>query len=114
MPGIWPTREARGAARGEDRGEAFNPLPVRIQTPINVDVLARYLDYYPCQGTRDYLVEGFRNGFDIGFRGSFTDDNSRPRNLRSGLDNAQLVGEAILKIGNVRLTDRECQAAYGH
>ena len=76
--------------------EVFTPLP-RILSPINVDVLKRYLESYPCPGTRDYLVSGFRYGFDIGFRGTFTDPNTRPRNLRSALDNADLVTEAILK-----------------
>ena len=52
---------------------------------------------YPCPGTRDYLVHGFRHGFDIGFRGSFEDPNARPRNLRSALDNVDLVNEAIWK-----------------
>ena len=73
----------------------FNPLPLKIQTPINVEVLARYLRDYPCPGTRDYLISGFTHGFDIGFRGSFEDTNNRPRNLRSARDNAAQVTEAI-------------------
>ena len=42
-------------------------------------------------------MHGFRYGFDIGFRGSFDDPNARPRNLRSALNNADLVSEAIFK-----------------
>ena len=60
-------------------------------------MLARYLASYPCPGTRDYLIAGFSHGFDIGFRGSFDDPNSRPRNLRSALDHEESVTEAIVK-----------------
>ena len=75
----------------------FNPLPLSIVSPIKVDVLEKYLEKYPCQGTREYLVSGFRYGFDIGFRGSFDDPNSRPRNLLSARKNVDQVTEAIAK-----------------
>ena len=77
--------------------ENFNPLPLNIVSPIKVDVLEKLLKHYPCPGSRDYLVSGFRYGFDIGFRGSFEDPNSRPRNLLSARNNVEQVSEAIVK-----------------
>ena len=74
--------------------EKFNPLPLTIKSPIKVEVLEKYLEHYPCPSTRDYLLVGFREGFDIGFRGSFTDPNSRPRNLLSARENVDQVSEA--------------------
>ena len=88
---IGQARDKQAATR------PFCPLPVKIITPIKVPVLERYLEQYPCPGTRDYLVAGFRDGFDIGFRGSFEDTNSRPRNLWSARNNAEKVTEAIFK-----------------
>ena len=75
----------------------FNPLPLSIISPINVEVLDKFLENYPCQSTRDYLVSGFRYGFDIGFRGTFDDPNARPRNLLSARNNVEQVTEAIAK-----------------
>ena len=75
----------------------FNPLPLRIITPINVDVLERYLQRYPCPGSREYLLAGFRHGFDIGYRGTFQNVDSRPENLRSARDNPEGVTQAIAK-----------------
>ena len=77
--------------------QKFNPLPLSVVSPINVDVLEKFLKHYPCPGSRDYLVSGFRNGFDIGFRGTFDDPNSRPPNLLSARNNAEQVTEAIAK-----------------
>ena len=42
-------------------------------------------------------MAGFRHGFDIGFRGTFTEVDSRPRNLRSARENVDGVSEAIAK-----------------
>ena len=75
----------------------FTPLPLRIISPIKLAVLEHYLREYPCPGTTQFLLSGFRHGFDIGFRGSFSNDNARPRNLRSAMDNADKVTEAIVK-----------------
>ena len=75
----------------------FNPLPLTVVSPINVDVLEFFLQNYPCPSTAQYLITGFRYGFDIGFRGSFEDTNARPRNLLSARNNEAQVTEAILK-----------------
>ena len=66
-------------------------------SPIKVDVLEKFLVDYPCPGTRRYLVRGFRHGFDIGFQGSFSVPNARPRNLKSARDNVAKVTEAVVK-----------------
>ena len=42
-----------------------------------------------------YVVQGFRAGFDIGFRGIPT--NTRPKNLKSAAENREGVGKAIEK-----------------
>ena len=83
--------------QGIERWEDFNPLPLRVESPINVDILEHFLMPYPCPGTRDYLLRGFRHGFDIGFRGPFNEVDSRPRNLRSARSNPEGVTEAIAK-----------------
>ena len=80
-----------------EKPDEFNPLPLRVVSPIRVDILEQFLRNYPCPGTRDYLLAGFRHGFDIGFRGTFTEVDSRPRNLRSARDNVEGVSEAIAK-----------------
>ena len=81
----------------EDPSLPFRPLPLGVVSPINVEVLERYLSEFPCPGTREYLVNGFRHGFDIGFRGNFSDPNARPRNLKSARDNFAKVTEAVVK-----------------
>ena len=80
-----------------EKPDEFNPLPLRVVSPIRVDILEQFLRNYPCPGTRDYLLAGFRHGFDIGFRGTFTEVDSRPRNLRSARENVEGVSEAIAK-----------------
>ena len=87
---------SRGSS-SDDPSLPFRPLPLGVVSPINVEVLERYLSEFPCPGTREYLVNGFRHGFDIGFRGNFSDPNARPRNLKSARDNFAKVTEAVVK-----------------
>ena len=75
----------------------FNGLPPGVVSPIKVDVLEKFLKDYPCSGTRHFLLNGFRHGFDIGFRGNFIEENARPRNLLSARNNVRQVSEAIAK-----------------
>ena len=75
----------------------FHSLPYGVISPINVDILDSLLVDHPQQAIRQFLVSGFRVGFDIGFRGRFQVRNARPRNLRSALDNPEPVTEAIRK-----------------
>ena len=50
---------------------------------------------HPDRRLVDYIVDGLRNGFDIGFSGQGTE--SRPRNLKSALQNKDAVQQAINK-----------------
>ena len=85
------------ATTRESSSDPFYPLPLKIVTPIKIPALERYLQDYPCPGTKRYIILGFRHGFDIRFRGSFKDANARPRNLLSAISNAEKVSEAIRK-----------------
>ena len=68
-------------------------MPVRIITPVNVDVLASLVASCTDHVLRDYVLHGFRFGFDTGFRGLAT--ASRPKNLRSALAIPDAVTTAI-------------------
>ena len=46
-----------------------NPLPLDVQTPINVHNLAQALTKYPNRNLANYLINGFTRGFDIGYSG---------------------------------------------
>ena len=61
----------------------FFPLPRGVVTPIITCHLRQLAAFYPHRQLLDYILDGFTNGFDIGFQGSFNDPNTRPRNLRS-------------------------------
>ena len=76
-------------------GDEFSPLPIGVVTPINVDILETYLTSHPDRDQVNYILQGFRNGFDIGFQGPIS--NTRPRNLRSADENSRAVSEAIAK-----------------
>ena len=97
VSGCTQGRTARNEQNVQDFASNFNPLPLTVVSPINVDVLERFLAGYPCPSTSRYLITGFRYGFDIGFRGSFEDPNARPRNLLSARENVAQVSEAVLK-----------------
>ena len=75
----------------------FNPLPRGVVTPICVRNSAHVLTSHPDRDTVLYIINGFTNGFDVGFRGHFTEPNTRPRNLLSARDNVFQVDEAIRK-----------------
>ena len=74
---------------------SFNPLPVGISSPVNVERLAFLLRDHPDPDIVSYVISGFSEGFDIGFTGAISD--SRPRNLLSALRNAPAVSAAIAK-----------------
>ena len=48
---------------------SFNPLPSEVITPVNVEVLEFFLLQHPDRRLMAYVINGFRFGFDIGFRG---------------------------------------------
>ena len=51
-------------------GDVFTPIPKSVTTPVNVEVLRYELAGYPDVTMKDYLLNGFTHGFDIGYRGS--------------------------------------------
>jgi len=73
----------------------FNPLPTRVVSPINIVRLRYYLKFYPDPAVANYLLDGFSNGFDIGFRGVYSP--GQYRNLLSARSNPIPVTEAIRK-----------------
>ena len=71
----------------------FNPLPLGAQSPIDSDILQLFLSSHPDQALVSFLLEGFTNRFDIGYRGPFTQEQSR--NLLSARESISPVTEAI-------------------
>ena len=68
---------------------------LRPQTQINVDHLAHLLQGYPLPGVVNYILEGLRQGFDIGYHGPVVSSN--PRNLRSSIAFHREISEAVNK-----------------
>ena len=83
------------SAPNSSLSSVFNPLPTRIITPINIQTLSYCLTGYPDQVIANYLIDGFTNGFDIGFRGN--NSPGQYRNLLSARNNPDPVTEAIRK-----------------
>ena len=75
----------------------FLSLPLYIVTPINVNNLQSVLKNYPHTDVVNFILEGFKMGLDIGFRATFSDNDTRPRNLLSARDNKDRVSSAIAK-----------------
>ena len=73
----------------------FSPLPSGIISPVNVNLLQHVLSTHPHRRLVDYVLNGFRFGFDIGFVGDIS--SSRPRNLLSARQNPTPVFAAICK-----------------
>ena len=69
-------------------------LPFRA-TPVNPDRLEALLVRYPNRNMADYLVKGFRFGFDIGYCGGINPGSSR--NLKSAREHPHGVDLAIQK-----------------
>ena len=58
-----------------------------------MDVFAKLVEGYPDKKLRDAVLNGLRNGFDIGFNGiAFP---TAPRNLRFARDNEEQVSAAV-------------------
>ena len=72
-------------------------LPAGPVTPINIDRLAFLLQGHHSIPKVSYVLRGLRSGFDIGFRGLFSNDNTRPNNLLSARNNTALVKVALDK-----------------
>ena len=74
----------------------FRPLPVIIEnTFVNIEKFEFLLHGYPDSSLVHFILNGFRHGFNLGFRGLI---NEKPlKNNKSARDNPEKVSEAIAK-----------------
>ena len=88
------------------------PLPVRtnsrtadptytLKTTVNTSILAKEISKYPNQQLATYIVNGFNNGFAIGYQDPPI--NNSPPNLSSALQHPEAVTNYLA---------RECQAGH--
>ena len=75
--------------------QPFTPIPVHKPCIINVALFEKLLQPHPDRRLVNYIVSGLKNGFDIGFSGESS--ITRPKNLRSAVQNKPLLQEAIDK-----------------
>ena len=73
--------------------DSFYPLPKQIISPIRVEVLSQYTMEHPDRELVNFLINGFKDGFDIMYVGSITP--TTPKNLKSARDNPEEVTQAI-------------------
>ena len=73
----------------------FTGIPDTILTPVNVDILEFFLQDHPDRQLIQFLSNGFRDGFHIGYQGNITAGQSR--NLLSARSNYLSVTAAINK-----------------
>ena len=73
----------------------FVPLPLCVNSPVNVFRLAEALRGHTDRNLVNYLLQGFSSGFDIGFRGTVGHDFVR--NLQSATSHSCEVSTAIRK-----------------
>ena len=73
----------------------FYSLPVHVVSPINVLVLCKYLTGHPDQNFVNFLLDGFTNGFSVGYQGPLT--AGQCRNLLSARSDPAAVTRAISK-----------------
>ena len=75
--------------------QPFNPIPVSKACKININLFEYLLQKHPDQNLVKYIVNGLRNGFNIGFTGEFS--ATRPKNLKSADQDKILMQQAINK-----------------
>ena len=75
------------------RNDTNSFFPTDIGTPINIDNLKLRLSAHPDKEKVRFVIQGFRQGFDIGHRGHIA--TSRPPNLKSARDQPIAVQAAI-------------------
>ena len=71
------------------------PIPTSKPCNINIDLFKNLLESHPNKFLVDYIIDGLRNGFDIGFTGEFSPTS--PKNLKSADQNKTLIQAAIDK-----------------
>ena len=73
-----------------------NPLPDTVNnTYVNILRLKELLTDYPDQRLVSSIIDGFKFGFDLGYKGTLT--NTFPKNNKSAITHRQGVTEAIRK-----------------
>ena len=90
MPNLQPI-----SSRPPSESPPFNPIPAQKSCDIDIDRFEQLLRSHPNQPLVAYIVDGLRNGFDIGYTGPFTD--TLPKNLKSADQNKQHIQKAINK-----------------
>ena len=73
----------------------FYSLPVHVVSPFNVLVLCKYLTSHRDRNFVNFLLDGFTNGFSVGYQGPLT--AGQCRNLLSARSNPAAVTRAISK-----------------
>ena len=73
----------------------FCPIPSNKPCNINIELFEKLLENHPNPFLVTYIVDGLRNGFDIGFTGEFS--ATFPKNLKSADQNKILIQQAINK-----------------
>ena len=73
----------------------LNPIPCDIVTPVHVDILSNFLVSHPHRDIVNFLIQGFRHGFRMGYEGPST--FGQCRNLLSARSQPVPVTKAILK-----------------
>ena len=90
MPNLQPI-----SFQSPSESPPFNPIPAQKSCNIDIDRFEQLLRSHPNQPLVAYIVDGLRNGFDIGYTGPFTD--TLPKNLKSADQNKQHIQKAINK-----------------
>ena len=84
------------------QGESLPPvLKQKLNTPVKIHELTNYLDGYNVE-LRNYLVEGFTEGFSLEFKGER--NMGETRNLKSAVMNPKVTEDKInkeLKLGRI-------------
>ena len=73
----------------------FCPIPTSKSCNININLFEKLLESHPNRYLVSYIVDGLRNGFDIGFTGN--PSATFPKNLRSADQNKSEIQSAINK-----------------
>ena len=74
---------------------SFFELPVSIRSPVDFSLLSFLLASCPDRPMADYVLDGFSQGFRLGFVGSVTRGRKKP--LRSSTDIGPQISTSILK-----------------
>ena len=93
-PTVNATNSSSGHCYREGKfGGMFTLIPKSVTTPVNVEVLRCELAGYHDATMKDYLLNGFKHGFDIGYRGPRS--TVQGRNQLSESANPKHITEAI-------------------